>query len=273
SIDEKFSKINVNTDTAYISFELAKDGQCKVVCDEYAQNKHEVFVDNGTLIVKKPDGIREFISFGITTGHQNVTVYLPQKSYDKLILSSDTGKVKVPDYLTFDEAEVETDTGYIEFYADVKGNLSIGSDTGRITVQDVNPKNLDVSTCTGAIVLKNILVSGNITITTDTGDTDMTSVKCRGLEMRSDTGDITLAKVIASASANIGTDTGDVYLNGFDANEIFIRTNTGEVMGTILSEKIFFAESDTGDVDVPRTITGGKCEITTDTGDITIDIA
>ncbi len=46
----------------------------------------------------------------------------------------------------------------------------------------------------------------------------------------------------------------------------------GDVKGTLLSEKAFFAESDTGDIDVPKTNVGGRCEITTDTGDIQIQI-
>jgi hypothetical protein len=39
--------------------------------------------------------------------------------------------------------------------------------------------------------------------------------------------------------------TGSVRLDGCDASEIFIKTNTGSVTGTLLSEKTFFAKSDT----------------------------
>ena len=38
----------------------------------------------------------------------------------------------------------------------------------------------------------------------------------------------------------------------------------------LFSDKIFFASTDTGSVNVPKTTTGGRCEITTDTGDIDI---
>ena len=49
-------------------------------------------------------------------------------------------------------------------------------------------------------------------------------------------------------------------------------TDTGDVKGSLLSEKIFIPTTDTGDVDVPKTVTGGRCEITTDTGDIKITV-
>ena len=57
-----------------------------------------------------------------------------------------------------------------------------------------------------------------------------------------------------------------------EARTISIKTDTGDVTGTLLSEKEFITDSDTGNIDVPKTTTGGKCEITTDTGDIKIDI-
>ena len=59
---------------------------------------------------------------------------------------------------------------------------------------------------------------------------------------------------------------------GSDAAEIFVQTSTGDVEGSLLSSKVFIANTDTGKVDVPKSITGGRCEITTDTGDIRISV-
>ena len=49
-------------------------------------------------------------------------------------------------------------------------------------------------------------------------------------------------------------------------------TDTGDVRGSLLSEKVFIVNTDTGRKEVPDTITGGRCEITTDTGDVKITI-
>ena len=64
--------------------------------------------------------------------------------------------------------------------------------------------------------------------------------------------------------------TGDVIMDGFDAENIYITLSTGDVTGTILSSKFFIANSDTGDVEVPKTREGGVCEIKVSTGDIKI---
>ena len=47
---------------------------------------------------------------------------------------------------------------------------------------------------------------------------------------------------------------------------------TVDVTGTLLSEKVFIAQSGTGRIDVPETTTDGKCKITTDTGRISLSI-
>ena len=66
--------------------------------------------------------------------------------------------------------------------------------------------------------------------------------------------------------------TDDVKFDGSDATEIFVKTDTGDITGSLLSGKIFIAQSDTGDVDVPKSVDSGRCEINTDTGDIEITI-
>ena len=71
---------------------------------------------------------------------------------------------------------------------------------------------------------------------------------------------------------DLDRDTGDIDLEDCDADEIFIVTDTGDVKGTLLSEKVFITKTDTGDVNVPNSISGGRCEITTDTGDINISL-
>ena len=52
----------------------------------------------------------------------------------------------------------------------------------------------------------------------------------------------------------------------------FIKTSTGKVVGSLLTEKVFNAKSDTGKVEVPNTTSGGSCTITTDTGKIQVTI-
>ena len=79
-------------------------------------------------------------------------------------------------------------------------------------------------------------------------------------------------KGIASENFSVKRSTGNVKFNDCDAAEIYVKTDTGDVTGSLLSDKVFIANSDTGRIDVPKTVTGGRCEIDTDTGDIRITV-
>lgn len=119
------------------------------------------------------------------------------------------------------------------------------------------PKNefasIDIETEIGDISMKNLVVDNNIEIETDTGD-------------------ISVERIIVNGNFEIETDTGDVRFDKCDANEISVNTSTGDVSGTLLTEKIFVTKTSTGEINVPNTTTGGKCEIKTSTGDIDIVI-
>lgn len=81
-----------------------------------------------------------------------------------------------------------------------------------------------------------------------------------------------MKNVISKEKFSIERSTGDVMFDSCDAAEILVKTDTGDIKGSLLSDKVFITQTDTGSVDVPKTVIGGKCEITTDTGDIRIKI-
>ena len=109
---------------------------------------------------------------------------------------------------------------------------------------------------------------GDITVGVSTGKAYLTDIACKNVISSGSTGDIFLDNVIAANKFYIERSTGDVRFENSDATEIFVETGTGYVTGTLLTDKVFIIQTDTGSVDVPKTITGGRCEITTDTGDI-----
>ena len=61
-------------------------------------------------------------------------------------------------------------------------------------------------------------------------------------------------------------------IKGDEDNELKIITSTGDIEGTLLSDKVFIVKSSTGDIHVPSSITGGRCEITTSTGNIEVRV-
>jgi hypothetical protein len=254
-ISEEIENISINADTADIVFALSDDGKCTVVCHEEEKVKHSVTVTDGILTVECVDErtLRDFIGYiGLNFDRPEITVYLPQTEYASLFVKESTGDIRIPKDFSFGDADISLSTGDVSFDASVADTLKIKTSTGDIRVENISAGILDLSVSTGDVYLADIA--------------------CKKLTSQGNTGDITLKNVIATERFSIERDTGNVKLEKSDAAEIFIETDAGNVTGTLLSDKKFIVETDTGHVSVPKTETGGKCEIITDTGDIRISL-
>jgi DUF4097 and DUF4098 domain-containing protein YvlB len=155
-----------------------------------------------------------------------------------------------------------------ECFASSTKQTKISVTTGDICIENTSAENYDLSADTGEIKLNNIDCLGEIKLKVSTGKNYLTNVNCGGIVSEGSTGDIKLNNVKSAGCISIDRDTGDVKFDRCDALELLIHTSTGDVEGTLLSDKVFIVRTDTGHIDVPRTITGGRCEITTSTGDI-----
>ncbi len=232
-ISQSYKSIAIRTKTADVLIAPAEGEKSTVTCREQKNRKHTVAVQDGTLTIEIHDTRKWYEHIGIYFGSGKITVYLPQAEYEA---------------------------------------LSARASTGNIRVEDITAGALDLSVSTGKITLSDAVCTGDVKINVSTGKATLTDLQCKNLESEGNTGDLSLKNVIAAGKFAIERSTGDVKLEGCDAAELWIRTDTGDVKGSLLTEKIFIARTSTGDIDVPKTATGGKCEITTSTGDIKIEI-
>ena len=272
SVSGDFAEISIETDTADVLLLPSDDASCKVVCKEFADEIHTVSVLNGVLSVRLTQERKWYDSIGIGTENPAVTVYLPQSAYAGVSLKTATGDVEIRDGFVFGSVGVSTSTGDVKCCAAVSGVVEISAGTGDITLEENSVGSLNLSASTGRISVHSAACAGDIRIHVTTGDVSLRDVACASLITDGGTGDLNLNRVTAADRFSIERSTGDVEFAYCDAGEIFIKTTTGDVEGSFLSDKVFVIESNTGDIEVPKTMTGGLCEITTDTGDIEIDI-
>ena len=271
-VTETFHNLLVDTDTADVTFAPSTDGKCRVVCYEDKKAKHSVAVWEDTLTIKLENEKAWYEYIGINFRTPQITVYLPQTQYAALTVKSDTGDVEVQKNFSFDSIDISLDTGDIQCYASATHHVSAITDTGDITVKQISAGSLDLSTSTGWMKLSDINCTGDISLQISTGFIDLAHIQCHAFSSTGDTGDLTARSLIATGTLTIERSTGDIRLESSDAAELFLTTDTGDVTGSLLSEKVFLVRADTGDIDVPKTITGGRCEITTDTGDVEFDV-
>ena len=286
-----FSNISIQTYESSIEFQPSADGTCKVECMESEHVTYSVIVQDGTLKITTNDARKWYHNIGIfNTQRQNMTVYLPKTTYDELQIKSNTGTVKASSEFSFANVQIGMNTGAVKWEAGVAhsmrvitdtgfvqiknvnmdGALSVKTDTGRAEICSVQAQSIKVETKTGKAIVTDAVAKSTVSIKTNTGNAELSGCRAVDIFVETDTGKAKLTDVVASGKMDIDTDTGDVVLDGCDAAEIEIETDTGDVEGTFLTPKIVYAQSNTGRIEVPRSTTGGICEITTDTGDINI---
>lgn len=271
-ISEDFSKISIDADNTEIEFVLANNEQCKIVCMEEEKVKYSATVKDGTLTIDTVDTRKWYEHIGVSFGKSKMTVYLPKAEYASLLIEGSTGGIEIPKDFAFETIDIDASTGDVACYASASEWMKITLSTGDICVENISAGALDLSVTTGKVTASDINCKGDITVDVSTGKTRLTDVSCKNVISSGSTGDILLKNVISTENFSIERSTGDITLEGSDAAELYVITSTGDVTGTLLSEKVFITETNTGSVNVPNTVTGGKCEITTSTGDIQIDI-
>ena len=271
-LSEEFSNISIKTTTSDIVFAKSDDGMVRIVCYEIENTKHSIGIQEDTLTINETDKRKWYEYIGISIGNPKITVYLPDNKYNVLSVKESTGNIEISKQFMFESIDILTNTGDIKNYASTSGVIKIKTSTGDICVENVSAGAVELSVSTGNVIAQSIICKNNIKINVSTGDTQLTDIECKAVISNGSTGNISLKNVIATENFSIERSTGNVKFNSSDAEEIFVKTDTGDVTGSLLTDKVFINKTSTGSIDVPKTITGGKCEINTDTGDIKINI-
>ena len=232
-LTEDFSSVNINTVTTDIEFISSNSDKAKVVIFEEENVNHIVKVENGELKIDYSSDKKWYENIQIDFKSKKISVYLPQNTYNE---------------------------------------LKINSTTSDVYIKDVNFCKVNVILTTGDIKISNVNVLDDAYLKVTTGDIEVKDLNCKNFTSLGTTGDIELETLIASQKIVIERDTGDVEFSGIDASDIKIKTTTGDVEGSVLSEMNFIASATTGDVNVPNTTSGGRCEVRTTTGDINIRV-
>ena len=231
--DEPVRDISVIADTADIKIAPSSDGKIQVVCQEREHVRYAVSVDDGTLEIQMQDTRKWYQQITSFVNYTKVTVYLPEGTYGALSIHGTTGNIHLSGGYTF-------------------GDVDVTVSTGDIMMARISAKDLNLSASTGKVTLE--------------------ALQCRNLNSESSTGKTMLSQVFVAEKLQLHSDTGNIVLDHCDAAEIWIETDTGNVTGSMLTEKVFQVKTETGRIDVPDTITGGRCKISTDTGNILITL-
>ncbi len=252
-VNESFSHIHVEGAECTIRLLPSQTDACRVVCTEGDRVSHTVTVEEDTLTILHTDTRRWYEHIGIYWGEMDITVYLPARTYESLYLKTASGAITVPDGFSFSQAELCSVSGDIEYAADTENGLILKSTSGDLTVRSLTAGSLEARTTSGETAVYSTSVRGALTVQTVSGD-------------------VALIDVTAAAQLDIETASGAISLERSDAETLMIQSTSGDVSGTLLTGKQFLTHTASGDVRVPNSsASGGVCEVTTSSGEISLD--
>lgn len=271
--DSNYHEIFLQTDTADIRFVPSETDKTSVICYEAEKQKHSVSVEEGRLAIELEDTKKWYEHIRFSADIPSITVCLPKGDYAELFVKATTGDLSLSEQFHFGKVDIEKSTGDVNCKAFTSGEVKIKTTTGDISVADIAAEKLELTVSTGKVTVSDVTCAGDVAIHLTTGKVKVTDLNCQNLASTGTTGDLSLKRVIAQGQLCAERSTGDVKLEECDAAELSIVTTTGDVRGSLLTDKVFLVQTSTGDTDVPKSTTGGKCEITTKTGDIRLTIS
>lgn len=230
SVTEEFDAVVIETGDCHVSF-VPYEGAAEpyVVLLEKEKISHNAQVQDGVLKIEMEDNRKWTDYIGISWKSMEMTVYLPEKQYESLKITTSTGDIKIPEVLSAKEMVLRADTG--EIYCDGTADALLNCETD-----------------TGDIQLKNIRAT-EIYLKTDTGEVEGQNINCGLLACESDTGDVVFEKLAAAEYLQVFTNTGNVKIQDSDAGKINIETDTGNIsVPASWKEKDHRIESDTGKI-------------------------
>ena len=272
-IDQSFSNISLDVGETSVVLRPATDGKTSVVVFENKNALHTVAVEGDTLVITQDKKNTWHNVIGISFQSPEITLTLPPSEYRALTAKLSTGHMEILADFRFESIDIAASTGDVVCRASASEDIHIKLSTGDILLENVSAGSLALSATTGKINASGLTCDGELSIDVSTGKTYLADVTCGTLSSTGNTGDLSLQNVIATEKFLIERTTGNVTFDRCDAAEIVIATDTGYVTGTLLSDKIFSTQTSTGKISVPKSASGGACDITTSTGNIQISIS
>lgn len=211
-IAEDFNKISIDVRTACVVFEKSENDLCKVVCREEEKLKHEVKVEDGSLLIKETDDreLSDYININLSVDTTKITVYLPKTEYEEIKVNTSTGNIHI--------AELKADT------------MNLNVSTGNVYLTDVTCDNLTSDGSTGNTTLTRVVAAEKFYIKRSTGNVKFEDCDASEIEVKTSTGNVRgnfLTDKVFDADAS----TGKIEVpDNKEGGKCVIRTSTGNII-------------------------------------------
>lgn len=221
------SKVNIDTDNTRVHVYSIKGDNIKVTLKgETSPNIKRDFttdVKNSTLFISYNEQQRSWVNFDIVSVLKplSINVYLPEKQYSSLVISSNNGYVSVKKLRAAD-VSVRANNGRVELGDIDSESLNTNVHNGLTSIKNVAAKTVQAKGNNGKITLSN--VEGSLEGETHNGSIALETEELdRDIDFKTHNGKITITteKQPSDVQFNVSVDNGKVdILNKYDRNAV-----------------------------------------------------
>lgn len=265
----EFTSIEIVAEDADVTILPSTNGKCTITTRYKKGGEINHTVKDGKLLVEENEA--NFAMFNFSSN--SIVLYLPQEAYSALKIDGSSCDIDISG-VKFDTAEIDVSSGEVSLKNMKLTSLYIEGSSGEIELENVEvEKGASIKASTADVKVINSRVGENLSVELRTGELTVETATVGNVSAEVTSGDIELENLVSLGEIKLKVSTADIELDGCDASTIDIETSTGDVMGKLLSSKIFYVTTSTGDVSVPKSTEGGICQVKTSTGDVTFTIS
>ena len=191
-VEEAFVNLKVKGDIEDVILITSEDEKCHVTFREEEKARHQVKVENDTLIITVADDRPWYEKIGFWTESPTVTMALPKAEYGEIKIENNMGDVRITD-VKCQNLYLKGNTGDVELTRVIAGEeIKADLNTGDVSFRE----------CDGNAIY----------VETVTGDVTGSFLSGKRFETKTNTGDVKVPDSSEGGTCRVKTNTGDVKL-------------------------------------------------------------
>lgn len=219
--------IHITADNARITILPSTNDQ--IIAEFKARDDRHVLEveENGpTLDIQAVDDRRKWFSFNFFLYRQSLTVYVPERDFEKIVAETNNGKVHI-EKVNVAHLEVDTDNGSVSLEHLNSGVINATSDNGQIVLENVQTDNMNARSSNGRLTFNDVY--GDITAKTNNGRIIFAAHQIdHSLDFNTDNGRITIQVDEEPKNVTYDLQTGNGSIKVFDSSQYDIVNGNGE---------------------------------------------
>lgn len=229
---------NIKTDITNRSIEVVPTNDDTISISYYTSDKYDITCEQVGSTVELMHNpkiyVLGFLNFDFSPEAYKVYINVPVEYMGSLNLKTSNAKIAIEDFVKLSDVKVK-------------------STNGKIEINDITAKNVDVKTTNGKILISDTTSESRVSAHTTNGAATFSGCSAKGIDITTTNGTITITKSVAD-DIRANSTNAKITVEHIESSSIDLITSNGAIAGTIVGKK--------SDYNIDTSTTNGSCNPT-----------